>query len=163
MVILCYIALRLTWLSTPPQWVVYDNSTKQAVSKGDRTWSSRWGSQTFDSSSFHCNILRSHNDDSEFLGKISKRISKSIKHFRSWFYSSRANRYQLKYVTLISSQLRRCLIIFDMFFEIFSTSESVMRAFRAENCVDRAPRPLAKWSFSCQSSDYSWCSSCHLN
>ena len=77
-----------------------------------------------------------------------------------------ANGYQLKYVTfkLISSQLWRCLIIFDMFFEIFPTSESVMRAFRAENCVDRAPRPLAKWpSISCQSFDYRWCPSCHSN
>ena len=78
-----------------------------------------------------------------------------------------ANGYQLKYVTfkLISSQLRRCLIIFDMFFEIFPTSESVMRAFRAENCVDRAPRPLAKWpSISCQSfDDFRWCPSCHSN
>ena len=36
--------------------------------------------------------------------------------------SSRSVGYQLKYVTLISSQLRRCLITFDIFLEIFPTN-----------------------------------------
>ena len=55
-----------------------------------------------------------------------KRYQLVIKHRRSWLVineadSSRSVGYQLKYVTLISSQLRRCLITFDIFLEIFPT------------------------------------------
>ena len=52
-----------------------------------------------------------------------------IKHRRSWLEindadSSQSVGYQLKYVTLISSQFRRCLITFDISLEIFPTTVS---------------------------------------
>ena len=52
-----------------------------------------------------------------------------IKHRCRWLEINEADsscsvRYQLKYVTLISSQLRQCLITFDIFLEIFPTIRS---------------------------------------
>ena len=49
-----------------------------------------------------------------------------IKHRRSWLEINEAGSiwsvgYQLKYVTLFSSQLRQCLITFDILLEIFPT------------------------------------------
>ena len=123
------------------RWMAFSRSNKPTAGreKQEGIWWRLTVSKRYNTN--RCDWHASHSDAVKGCCQVTasmseKRVSENfpkgyqlvIKHRHSWLEineadSSRSAGYQLKYVTLISSQLRRCLLTFDIFLEIFPTWE----------------------------------------